>query len=58
MAPPPYIGSDPVEAIYRGSAPPIVVNELGHGRTEIRQAWVEFEGEVYPVQAQALSPAT
>jgi hypothetical protein len=57
MAPPPYISSDRVEAIYRGPAPPTVINEVGSGfRETIPNAFVEYEDEVYEVDARTVDP--
>ncbi len=54
MAPPPYLSPDKVEAIYRGPEAPTVINELGRGREEIPRARVEYDNEVYVVDARSI----
>ena len=56
LAPPPHISPEKVEAIYRGPAPPTVINEIGHGQETIPRATVEYQGEVYAVDARAVEP--
>lgn len=55
-APPPYIAAEPVEAIFRGPAPPSAVNELGGEEEDIPRVFVEYEDEVYAVDAEAVRP--
>jgi hypothetical protein len=57
LAPPPYISPERVEAVFKGLAPPSVINELGRAAPErIPRVYVECEGEVYGVDAEAVSP--
>jgi type VI protein secretion system component VasA len=56
LAPPRYISSEPVAAIFRGPAQPIEINEIGHGHQLIPQVYVEYDGEVHAVEAEAIKP--
>ena len=45
-----------MEAIFRGPAQPIEINEIGHGHQLIPRVYVEYDDEVYAVEAEAIRP--
>jgi hypothetical protein len=56
LALPPYISSSLSRQSFAAQISPLRSTKFGHGHQLIPQVYVEYDGEVYAVEAEAITP--